>query len=242
MKGSNLEQSLNQRGITRREFLKFCTVVAGTLALDSALGPRIARALEASKRTPVIWLELQDCAGCTESFLRASRPPVAEIVLDILSVDYQGEMISTRVAIGPDDTTEISLVGKAVFQSQGDVFDTLIRLRDAMKAADRDEINELIGELEVNHAGIRQSLGRLGGRQDQLDFLRTAFTAAQQQNVELTSDLWDADIAQLSVQYNSLITRLQVVPYDYIGWKYISNIVCRLHASLTLQNITNFLG
>jgi hydrogenase small subunit len=88
MSSSNLEQSLEQRGISRREFLKFCTVMAGTLALESALGPRIARALEASKRTPVIWLELQDCAGCTESFLRASRPPVAEIVLDVLSVDY----------------------------------------------------------------------------------------------------------------------------------------------------------
>jgi hydrogenase small subunit len=88
MKGSNLEQSLSQRGISRREFLKFCSVMAGTLALESALGPRIARALEAAKRTPVIWLEFQDCAGCTESFLRASRPPVAEIVLDVLSVDY----------------------------------------------------------------------------------------------------------------------------------------------------------
>jgi hydrogenase small subunit len=79
---------MSQRGISRREFLKFCTVVAGTLALESAFGPRIARALEASKRTPVIWLEFQDCAGCSESFLRASRPTVAEIVLDILSVDY----------------------------------------------------------------------------------------------------------------------------------------------------------
>jgi len=84
----NLVTVLDQRGITRREFLKFCTVMAGTLALESTFVPRIARALESPKRTPVIWLEFQDCAGCTESFLRASRPTVADIVLDILSVDY----------------------------------------------------------------------------------------------------------------------------------------------------------
>ncbi|HUW13718.1 MAG TPA: hydrogenase small subunit [Anaerolineae bacterium] len=79
---------LRARGITRREFLKFCSVMAGTLALESTFVPRIAHALETAKRTPVIWLEFQDCAGCSESFLRASRPTVAELVLDILSVDY----------------------------------------------------------------------------------------------------------------------------------------------------------
>jgi hydrogenase small subunit len=88
MTNLDLEQSLSHRGISRREFLKFCTVMAGTLALESTLGPRIARALETSGRTPVIWLEFQDCAGCTESFLRASRPTAAEVVLDVLSVDY----------------------------------------------------------------------------------------------------------------------------------------------------------
>ncbi|MBU0704995.1 MAG: hydrogenase small subunit [Chloroflexi bacterium] len=88
MNSSNIEQSLVQRGISRRDFLKFCTVMAGTLALESTAITKIAHALESPKRTPVIWLEFQDCAGCSESFLRASRPTAAEVVLDVLSVDY----------------------------------------------------------------------------------------------------------------------------------------------------------
>ncbi len=88
MASSDLERRLELRGITRREFVKFCSVVAGTLALPCSLGTVIARALENPKRTPVVWLEFQDCAGCTESFLRASRPTAAEVVLDVLSVDY----------------------------------------------------------------------------------------------------------------------------------------------------------
>lgn len=88
MKGLDLEQSLRQRGITRREFLKFCAVMAGTLGLESAFGPRIARALQSAERTPVVWLEMQDCAGCSESFLRASRPTAAQLVLDVLAVNY----------------------------------------------------------------------------------------------------------------------------------------------------------
>ncbi|MCX7680832.1 MAG: hydrogenase small subunit [Anaerolineae bacterium] len=88
MGDAHFKQHLLQRGISRREFLKFCAVMAGTLALEHTFAARIARALENPKRTPVVWLEFQDCAGCTESFLRASRPTVAEIVLDVLSVDY----------------------------------------------------------------------------------------------------------------------------------------------------------
>jgi hydrogenase small subunit len=62
--------------------------MAGTLALDTTMGPRIAHALQAPGKPPLVWLEFQDCAGCTESFLRASRPTAAEIVLDVLSVNY----------------------------------------------------------------------------------------------------------------------------------------------------------
>ena len=41
-----------------------------------------------AEKPVLVWLEFQDCAGNTESFLRASRPSAAEVILDILSVDY----------------------------------------------------------------------------------------------------------------------------------------------------------
>jgi hydrogenase small subunit len=85
---SDLAATLKRRGISRREFLRFCAVIGGTLALPAGFGSQIAEALEKAKKPPVLWLEFQDCAGCTESLLRASRPTVAEIVLDVLSVDY----------------------------------------------------------------------------------------------------------------------------------------------------------
>ncbi len=88
MSSFDIQPTLEERGISRRDFLKFCSVMTGVLALPHASKARIAEALEAPARTPVIWLEFQDCAGCSESFLRASRPTAAEVVLDVLSVDY----------------------------------------------------------------------------------------------------------------------------------------------------------
>ncbi len=82
-----LEVQTMQR-VSRRDFLAFCSLMAGALALPKGSEELIKKALTSAKRTPVIWLELQDCAGCSEAFLRSSSPTAAEVVLDILSVDY----------------------------------------------------------------------------------------------------------------------------------------------------------
>ncbi len=85
----NLTSILTHKGVSRRDFLKFCTAMTAALALPLHYVDKVAAALEdAPKRTPVVWLEFQDCAGCSEAFLRASRPTAAEVILDILSVDY----------------------------------------------------------------------------------------------------------------------------------------------------------
>ncbi len=83
-----LKDALIRRGVTRRDFLRFCTLMAGALALPKGSEKMIGAALASARRTPVIWLELQDCAGCSEAFLRSSSPTAAEVILDILSVDY----------------------------------------------------------------------------------------------------------------------------------------------------------
>jgi hydrogenase small subunit len=75
------------RGVSRRDFLKFCTSMAATLALPAALVPRIAHALE-DPRLPVIWLEFQACTGDTEALLRAYHPAITELLLDTISLEY----------------------------------------------------------------------------------------------------------------------------------------------------------
>ena len=86
--GESVQEFLKREGMSRRDFLKFCSVMAGALALPHKEAFAIARALGSPKRLPVVWLELQDCAGCSEAFLRSSSPTAAELVLEVLSVDY----------------------------------------------------------------------------------------------------------------------------------------------------------
>jgi hydrogenase small subunit len=81
-------RELEARGISRRDFVGFCSGIAVMLGLPRSAGASIAGALEQRQKPTLVWLEFQDCCGNTESFLRASKPTAADVVLDLLSVDY----------------------------------------------------------------------------------------------------------------------------------------------------------
>ena len=77
------------RGVSRRDFLKYCSYVAATLGLSEAAAPQIAAALEkGSALKPALWLNGGSCTGCTESMAQVDSPDVATIVLELLSLNY----------------------------------------------------------------------------------------------------------------------------------------------------------
>jgi hydrogenase small subunit len=80
-------ESLARKGVSRRDFMKFCTSMAALLSLPASFAPKIAEAVT-GKKPILVWLEYQDCAGDTEALLRASNPTVGQIILDVFSVDY----------------------------------------------------------------------------------------------------------------------------------------------------------
>ncbi len=80
--------NLAKKGVSRRDFIKFCTTMAATLALPSSFVPKIVEALEKKLKPYAVWLEFQDCAGDSESMLRATKPTIAEVVLDVISLEY----------------------------------------------------------------------------------------------------------------------------------------------------------
>ena len=86
--GRSLPDALALRGVSRRTFLEFCSAMVATLALPSRYLDQVVHALEATRKPVLVWLEFQDCAGNTEAMLRSSNPPVADIVLDLLSWEY----------------------------------------------------------------------------------------------------------------------------------------------------------
>jgi hydrogenase small subunit len=77
-----------KKGVSRRDFLKFCTTMAALMGLESTGIAQVAKALEKKSRLPVIWLHFQECTCCSESFIRTSHPILATLLFDQISLDY----------------------------------------------------------------------------------------------------------------------------------------------------------
>ena len=82
-------ERLDSKGVSRRDFMKFCTFLTATMGLSSSFVPKVAEVFAAPKqRPPVVWLHFGECTGCSEGLLRSMYPWIDELVLEILSVEY----------------------------------------------------------------------------------------------------------------------------------------------------------
>jgi hydrogenase small subunit len=105
MPEETIAQELKKSGMSRRDFLKLSGALAAAVGLTNvppvlasglptklvskASGYRaIAKALSTQSRLPVIWLEFQDCAGCTEAISRSVSPSLVNLVLNTLTIEY----------------------------------------------------------------------------------------------------------------------------------------------------------
>ncbi|NOR58257.1 MAG: twin-arginine translocation signal domain-containing protein, partial [Sulfurimonas sp.] len=85
---------LDSEGLDRRDFMKWASAACAALMLPSNFTPLIAKAAELMNRVPVIWIELQDCAGNSEAILRSDAPTIDELILETISLEFNETLMS----------------------------------------------------------------------------------------------------------------------------------------------------
>ncbi len=98
---------MRRQGISRRSFLKFCSLTAASLGLGPEFAPTIAHAMETKPRLPVLWLHGLECTCCSESFIRSAHPLVKDVVLSMLSLDYDDTIMASAGGAAEAIVTEI---------------------------------------------------------------------------------------------------------------------------------------
>lgn len=88
------EKRLQDRGIGRREFMKFCAAVATALGMGPAFATDVAAALTQKKRPSVVYLHFAECTGCSEAVLRTVDPFIGALILDTISLDYHETLMA----------------------------------------------------------------------------------------------------------------------------------------------------
>ena len=102
-------EKLEGKGVSRRDFMKYCTFLTATMGLSSSFIPKVAEVFAApAQRPPVIWLHFAECTGCSEAVLRSQYPYVDDLVLEILSVEYH-ETIMAAAGLQAEDQLHASL-------------------------------------------------------------------------------------------------------------------------------------
>ncbi|EER8289239.1 hydrogenase 1 small subunit [Escherichia coli] len=87
-------QAMRCQGVTRRSFLKYCSLAATSLGLGAGMAPKIAWALENKPRIPVVWIHGLECTCCTESFIRSAHPLAKDVILSLISLDYDDTLMA----------------------------------------------------------------------------------------------------------------------------------------------------
>jgi hydrogenase small subunit len=119
-------QHLKKEGVSRREFIKLCGLVVGAMGMTSMppleesnlpgdlnhVQPKtvelVAHALESKPRAPVIWLEFQDCAGCSEALTRSHSPTLTNLVLNLITIEYH-ETLSAAAGFQVEEAKQAAM-------------------------------------------------------------------------------------------------------------------------------------
>jgi len=84
----SISSILESEGLSRRDFMKWASATCAALMLPATFTPMVARAAELMNRVPIIWIELQDCAGNSEAILRSDAPTIDELLLETISLEF----------------------------------------------------------------------------------------------------------------------------------------------------------
>ena len=121
---------IRRQGMTRRSFTKFCSLTAASMGLGATGAATVAQALETKPRVPVIWMHGLECTCCSESFIRSAHPLVKDVVLSMISLDYDDTHHGRRRAIRPRRSSK-----KPRKNTKASIFWRSKAIRRSMKAA-----------------------------------------------------------------------------------------------------------
>jgi hydrogenase small subunit len=102
------EMQQKKTGVSRRNFLKTVTGTAAGIGIAQMVNPALIQALEKGlKRHPVIWLQGQGCTGCSVTLLNSTSPPIADILLKVISLQFHPTVEASEGEIAMENLFDI---------------------------------------------------------------------------------------------------------------------------------------
>ncbi|WP_295052138.1 hydrogenase small subunit [Sulfuricurvum sp.] len=83
----NLEEALASFEMSK-EYNRWVSMITASMHLHPTYEEPVKEAVVQLNKIPIIWLELSDCTGNSEAFIKTSHPKVDDLILKYISLDY----------------------------------------------------------------------------------------------------------------------------------------------------------
>ena len=105
---SNLKEAINSFDMGA-EFNRWVSMITATMRLHPDYEGTVKESVSQLNKVPIIWLELADCSGNSEAFIKTAHPTVDDLILKYISLDYHELLMTTS---GDDSETVLDEIIK----------------------------------------------------------------------------------------------------------------------------------
>ncbi|HEY9191133.1 MAG TPA: hydrogenase small subunit [Sulfurovum sp.] len=94
MDSENLSAAIDAYEISEKELNHWISMVTATMQLHPEFEGLVKKGVRTLNKVPIIWLELADCSGNSEAFIKSSHPGIEDLIFDYISLDYHELLMS----------------------------------------------------------------------------------------------------------------------------------------------------
>jgi quinone-reactive Ni/Fe-hydrogenase small subunit len=94
MDSENLSAAIDAYEISQKELNNWISMVTATMQLHPEFEGLVKKGISTLNKVPILWLELADCSGNSEAFIKSSHPGIEDLIFDYISLDYHELLMS----------------------------------------------------------------------------------------------------------------------------------------------------
>ncbi len=91
---SNLEAAMESLEIKNDEVNRWVSMVTANMQLHPKFEEVVQKGVKTLNKIPIVWLELSDCSGNSEAFIKSANPSIEDLIFDYISLDYHELLMS----------------------------------------------------------------------------------------------------------------------------------------------------
>ena len=90
----NLESAMESLDIAKSEVNSWVSMVTANMQLHPSFEQVVEKGIKSLNKVPIIWLELSNCSGNSEAFIKSTNPAIEDLIFDYISLDYHELLMS----------------------------------------------------------------------------------------------------------------------------------------------------